>query len=179
MNKLGKSLAALAILYLACAATMNAQVTLSVNKTALSLSSMPGGAPAGDTVNLTSTTPVSFAAVAATTAGGNWLSVATTSSTTPSTLFVIASPVLLTGGTYYGSITITAAGATNSPLVVPVTFTVGVSSSALTANPASLSFDFVSGGATPLPKLLQVASTTGAALNFSAAASTIDRKSVV
>jgi len=172
VNKLGKSLAALAILYLACAATVSAQVTLSVNKTALSLSSMPGGAPAGDTVNLTSATPVAFAAVAATTAGGNWLSVATTSSTTPSTLFVIASPVLLTGGTYYGSITITAAGTTNSPLVVPVTFTVGVSSSALTGNPASLSFDFVSGGAAPLPKLLQVSSTTGAALNFSAAAST-------
>jgi uncharacterized protein (TIGR03437 family) len=172
MNKTAKSLAAIAIVCLACAATASAQVTLSVNKSSLSLSSLPGGAPVGEIVDLTSTTSVAFTAAAATASGGNWLSVGPTGLTTPAKLFVIASPLLLTSGTYSGSITITAAGAANSPLVVQVTFTVGVSGSTLTTNPASLSFDFVSGGATPLPKFLQVSSTSGAPLNFTAAAST-------
>lgn len=73
-------------------------------------------------------TPVQFSARASTTSGGDWLSVTPGGATTTASLFVTASPSKavrsVPAGTYTGMITITAAEAANSPLVVPVTFTV-------------------------------------------------------
>ncbi len=66
-----------------------------------------------------------LAATAATTTGGNWLSVSPASGPTPLTLAVTADPAGLANGTYKGMVTLTGAGAANSPLAVPVTLTVG------------------------------------------------------
>jgi uncharacterized protein (TIGR03437 family) len=56
--------------------------------------------------------------------GGNWLSVAPASGSGAGVVNVTADPAVVTEGSYSGKITITADGMTNSPLQVPVTFTV-------------------------------------------------------
>jgi formaldehyde-activating enzyme involved in methanogenesis len=78
-------------------------------------------------------------------------------------------PTGLTAGTYNGTVTITAAGASNSPLSVAVTFTVS-NSAGLILNPTSLSFSYVMGGTTPAAQTFAVASS-GAALTYTVSAS--------
>jgi uncharacterized protein (TIGR03437 family) len=58
------------------------------------------------------------------TASDSWLSISAASGTAPSTPSVSVSPAALSAGTYNGSIQISAAGASNSPLSVAVTLTV-------------------------------------------------------
>jgi uncharacterized protein (TIGR03437 family) len=62
----------------------------------------------------------------------SWLSVSAVSGTAPSALTVSVSPAALSAGTYNGSIQILAAGASNSPLSVPVTLTVAPAQPAVT-----------------------------------------------
>jgi hypothetical protein len=54
-----------------------------------------------------------------------WLTVSSASGTAPSTLTASANISGLAAGTYNATITLTASGATNSPLAVPVTLTIG------------------------------------------------------
>jgi uncharacterized protein (TIGR03437 family) len=68
----------------------------------------------------TGTTTLSWTA----TASDSWLSLSAASGTAPSTLSVSVSPAALSAGTYNGSIQISAAGASNSPVSVAVTLTV-------------------------------------------------------
>ncbi|MGA2930260.1 MAG: hypothetical protein ABSG43_30580, partial [Solirubrobacteraceae bacterium] len=68
-----------------------------------------------------------FTAAAATTRGGNWLSVSPASGTTSAALTVSVSAAGLAPGSYTGSIAITSAGAANSPLSVPVTLNIATS----------------------------------------------------
>jgi uncharacterized protein (TIGR03437 family) len=66
------------------------------------------------------------------TASDSWLSVSPASGTAPSTPSVSVSPEALSAGTYNGAIQITAVGASNSPLSVPVTLTVAPAAPAVT-----------------------------------------------
>lgn len=59
-----------------------------------------------------------------TTNGGSWLSVSPMSGTAPSTLMVTVHPLGLSEGLYHGTITVTAATATNSPRSIPVTLVI-------------------------------------------------------
>jgi uncharacterized protein (TIGR03437 family) len=61
-----------------------------------------------------------------------WLSVSPASGTAPSTPSVSVSPSALSAGTYNGSIQISAAGASNSPVSVPVTLAVAPAAPAVT-----------------------------------------------
>jgi hypothetical protein len=96
-------------------------------------STVGAGAPAAQTANLTlATGSLSFTAVTAVTSpvGGNWLRVSPGSGTasgaiTP--LSISVDPTGLNPGTYNGTVTVTANGATNSPLTMPVTYTVSTS----------------------------------------------------
>jgi len=73
----------------------------------------------------TGATVLFLVAVSTTTpTGGTWLTAFPTVGTTSTTLFVSAFPAGLAAGTYNGTVTITSAAASNSPLSVPVTFTV-------------------------------------------------------
>src|SRR5262249_51400308 len=56
-----------------------------------------------------------------------WLSVSPTSGTAPSAPSVSVNITGLTAGTYNGAITVSATGATNTPVTVPVTLTVNPS----------------------------------------------------
>lgn len=53
-----------------------------------------------------------------------WLSLSSTSGTTPATLNLIIHPASLNVGSYQGAVTISSAAATNSPVVIPVTLNV-------------------------------------------------------
>lgn len=59
-----------------------------------------------------------------TTNGGPWISFSPTSGTAPSALMVTANPLGLSEGLYHGTITVTAATATNSPRSIPVTLVI-------------------------------------------------------
>jgi hypothetical protein len=148
--------------------TAAALPTLSVSPASLTYTYQIGGStPAVQAVALTST----GGAVSYTTAtSATWLSVTPASGTTPGNLSVSVNPSGLAAGTYTGNVTITSAGASNSPKTVPVTLTVTAASApTLSAAPLNLSFRYQSGGATPAPQTVNLSSSS--ALGYTAAAS--------
>jgi uncharacterized protein (TIGR03437 family) len=75
-------------------------------------------APAAQTTQVTSgNTPANITA----TASAPWITVTSNKPATPSTLTVSVNPSNLAAGTYTGSVQVTAAGATDGPLTIPVT----------------------------------------------------------
>jgi uncharacterized protein (TIGR03437 family) len=87
-----------------------------------------GGRPASQQIEIYSTSPVSFQA-----AGTGFVSVVPANGTTTQNITVSVDPSNLTVGMHSASLTITATGVTNSPLVVPVTLNVTAIEPALTA----------------------------------------------
>jgi uncharacterized protein (TIGR03437 family) len=86
-----------------------------------------GGAnPATQTiaVSLAGGGAVAFNASATVSSGTNWLSVSPTAGTTPANVTVSINPAGLPAGSYQGTVTITVAGATNSPITLPIGLTV-------------------------------------------------------
>jgi hypothetical protein len=97
--------------------------TISVSPASLSFTATAGGAnPANQSLSITN----SGGGTLNWTASSNqtWLSVSPTSGTAPSTATVSVNITGLAAGTYNGAITISATGATNTPVTVPVTLTV-------------------------------------------------------
>ena len=154
--------------------TTAALPALTVTPATLTFSAQAGGnAPAAQSLSVTSSgAQVSLSATASTSSGGNWLSIAPASSTTPSTLNVAVNQAGLAAGTYNGTLTITSSGASNSPRTVAVTLTVtAVALPTLAVAPASLTFAAQAGGAAPAVQTLSVTSS-GALVSLSATAST-------
>jgi uncharacterized protein (TIGR03437 family) len=89
---------------------------------------VPAAQPIQITNSGTGTSTLSWTAAAS----DSWLSISAVSGTAPSTSSVSVSPAALSAGTYNGSIQISAAGASNSPLSVPVTLTVAPAAAAVT-----------------------------------------------
>ena len=77
---------------------------------------------------------------------GNWLTVDAASGNTPGTVKVSVNSGSLAPGQYTGKVTITSAGATGSPLDVPVTLVVA-SPQSVAASPTTLNFNWVIGRA--------------------------------
>ena len=106
------------------------QPSLQATPSSLTFSYQQGvaGPPSPQNVTISSTgAALNFTAGASTTPAGTWLSVSPTTGTTGTptgTLVISVIPQGLALGTYNGQITITAAGAANSPLSIPVTLTV-------------------------------------------------------
>jgi hypothetical protein len=90
-------------------------------------------------VGVSSDSPVSFTVAANTGSGGNWLSVQSSGTQTPSTLTVSVGSTGLALGTYHGSITLTSAQAGNSPVVIPVDLTISAQRR-LTVFPTQLTY---------------------------------------
>lgn len=158
--------------FLAGAATLEAQNSLLLSATSLSFSGPAGGTPPvpqGLTL-LSSDAALAYTAATSTVSGGTWLNVTPSSGTTPVTLVVSVNPGGLPAGTYSGSLVLTAAAASNSPVTVPVTLTV-TGAAQLTVTPASLSFSWQSGAALPASQEIAIGSN-GAAFNFTASVST-------
>jgi hypothetical protein len=129
---------------------------LTVSPTTLSFSYQSGGtAPAAQTISVAGT-GLSYTVAAA---GGSWLSATPASGSTPGSVSVSVNPAGLAAGTFNGTVTITSAGAANSPQTVAVTLTVTAASPSLTVSPTTLSFSYQSGGAAPAAKTISVAGT--------------------
>jgi len=142
---------------------------IAVNPGSLTFNQVGGTAPAAQNLAITSTsTPLSFTAAA----GASWLSILPASGTTPATLAVSVNSSGLAPGTYTSAITITAAGAANSPFTVPVTFTVPVQAS-IVATPATLAFSYAIGASTPAIQSIAISTSNGTVASFTAVASTL------
>ncbi len=154
------------------ALTVSAAPLLTVNQAALGFAYQPGGAmPGGQSVSVGSSgTALTFTASATTTSGGNWLSVTPTSGTTPASLGIFVNPAGLAAGTYFGNVTISSTGASNSPRSISVALTVSAAS-ALTVSQSTLGFAYQPGGAVPGGQSVSVGSR-GTALTFTASATT-------
>ena len=146
------------------------QVALAVNAGTISASPAPsagltftqaaGGSGPAQTITLTSTpVSVSFTATA-TTAGssGNWLLVASATGSTPGSVLVSVNAASLAVGTYTGTVTITAAGASGSPIVYAVTLNV-VTPVTITATPTALTFAALLNATAPAAQSVQVGAT--------------------
>ena len=151
---------------------VSAAPSLTASPSTLSFSYQAGGvAPATQFVAVGgSGAALTFSISATTTSGGNWLSVIQNSGTTPTSLIISVTPAGLGTGTYIGNITISATGAGNGPLSIPVTLILSAAAS-LTASPSTLSFSYQAGGVAPATQFVAVASS-GAALTFSTSATT-------
>lgn len=120
-------------------------------------------APPPQALTVTSTgTLLNVSATVNTLTGGNWLSVTPAGGLTPATLNVAANGSQLPVGVYTGSVVITAAGANNSPLIVPITLEVTRPQNPLASAPASLTFTAPAGGPAPAPQTITINSPTSA-----------------
>ncbi|MDP2996287.1 MAG: hypothetical protein Q8N47_02290 [Bryobacterales bacterium] len=118
--------------------------------------------PASQTLAVTSTgATLPFGAAAATQSGGNWLVLSPTGGATPADLTVSVNPSVLSGlafGSYNGSITISAPGASNPTTTIPVTLNVSTASF-VNVTPGSLSFTVQPGGTLPAAQNLNITGT--------------------
>ncbi len=156
--------------------TVGTTQSLSVSPPSMAFAYVIGGpAPPSQSLLVSSSTtgPIQF--FATTTSSNNWLSAAPGSSLTPVGITIsLVQPALaaLSAGTYTGNITITASGVTNSPIVVPVTLVVSLSTAAtiLSVNPASFNLAYEVGTGAPAAQALLLSTNSSAALGFTATA---------
>jgi len=147
------------------ALAVNAEPSLTVAPATLSFTYQIGGtAPAAQTFTVaTGDVNLTYSA----TSPGNWLQVNPSHGPTPGAVTVTAVPTGLPAGTYGGTITVSAVGATNSATVA-VTLTV-TGSPVLTFSASTLAFTAPVGGPAPAPQTLMV-SSSGGPISFTAAA---------
>jgi uncharacterized protein (TIGR03437 family) len=124
-----------------------------------------GAAPASQTLMIGSSPASSTGLTASVTAGNSWLTVSPGSGTTPASFTVSVSTAGLTSSqTLIGNIQIAAFGVANSPLNIPVTYTVSSSSSSsstLTVPTTPLTFNYAIGGTAPAAQAVSITGTSG------------------
>jgi uncharacterized protein (TIGR03437 family) len=163
----------MALLSVVAAGSLRAQLTLGVSPTAIALSAQSGSVtPVTATLSISSSgdslgTHLSYATVNTGGTSGStvWLTFANGTGTTPGAITVSANPTGLADGSYSGLILVYASTATNSPVNVPVTFTIGQ----LGATPASLNFSYQTGGSIPAAQAVTITGPS-ASIGFTAAA---------
>lgn len=143
--------------------------TIGVSPASFSFSATAGGAnPANQSLSITNTGGGTLNWSASDDAP--WLTVAPTSGTAPSSATLSVNTTGLAAGTYNGTITISATGATNTPVSVPVTLTVNPPAApTIGVSPTSFSFTATAGGANPANQSLNISNTGGGTLSWSAA----------
>ena len=159
--------------------TVTSGVALTVTPTTLAFTQPTGGAaPAAQTVTVATTGSASLAySVSATTnTGGSWLTVngatnGVLAGNGPGTFAVSANGSQLSPGNYTGTILITAVGATNSSVTIPVTLTV-TSQTLVVAPTTPLTFNATAQGPAPASQVINVTSNTITNLAFTATAQT-------
>ena len=117
-----------------------------------------GSVPAAQTITLAgSPGPINFTATAnGTSSGVTWLSATPASGATPGAVTVSANAGSLPIGTYTGTVTINASGATGSPITYNVTLNV-VNAITITASPTSVNFGYTLNAAVPPAQTVQIA----------------------
>ncbi len=142
--------------------------TLALSPATLSFSYQIGGAtPAAQNVSVASSgTALSYTVATSAT----WLTATPASGTTPGSISVGINTTGLTAGTYNGTVTATASGASNSPQTVTVSLTVTSVTPSLTLSPTTLNYSYQLGGSAPAAQNVSVASS-GTALSYTVATS--------
>lgn len=134
----------------------------SPSPSSLVFNALPGAAPSSQTVSVSAggaSTTWSF------TTNQSWLTATASTTLTPGTLTVTANPAGLPEGSYSGTITLYAPGATNSPLSIPVTL--AVKTAVMSVTPSSLTF-FGAVGVNPSPQSIQIANLGSGVLDWTA-----------
>jgi hypothetical protein len=137
---------------------------------ALSFTAQAGGtAPAAQSVTTSSSngTALSYSLSASSTEG--WLSVKPTTGISPKSISISANPAGLSAGTYSGTVIVDSPGASNSPIPVPVTFTV-TPVPTFAVSPELLMFAVKAGEKPPAAQSLTISSSGGTALRYSVSA---------
>ncbi|MCC6585611.1 MAG: hypothetical protein IT168_02730 [Bryobacterales bacterium] len=147
------------------------EIKLTASPASLSFDFQLGGAPPSDQAISVQTTAVAttFTATAATQSGGNWLNISTTSGNTPSNVGVSINPAGLAAGTYQGTITFSAGGASNNPQVVDVSLRVSADP-ILRVSPGSLTYTYQINGPA-IPAQAVIVSSSNTPITFTATAS--------
>ena len=126
-------------------------------------STAPDTVPPAQTINVTTSSPAPYTV---STGSTSWLNAVPSGVSTPGTVIVFVSPSGLTSGSYTGNITITSQGASNSPLTVPVTFTVTGGSAPFAVAPTQLAFNYQLNDPAPAPQSLNITGTGPYTLNI-------------
>jgi uncharacterized protein (TIGR03437 family) len=145
--------------------------TISAPATPLTFTQVAGGtAPAAQTIPVSgSPGPLNFTVTTST--NTPWLTAAPATGSTPGNVQVSVSAGTMAVGQYNGSVIITSPGAAGSPITVPVVLNV-VASQTLTANPTSLTFNYVIGQSAPAAQPVAIGSSgTSAAFTVQVPAS--------
>jgi hypothetical protein len=146
---------------------VQSQVTLATpSPSSLVFSAGSGTTPAPQTLNVTAG-GASTAWAASVSSGAPWLTISASTIITPGVLTVSANPAGLAEGTYNATVTLSAPGATNSPISIPVTL--AVKTAVLSVTPTSLNF-FVASNLNATPKALQISNLGTGVLGWSASA---------
>ena len=137
---------------------------VAANPASVTLSETIGGTAASQTVSITGVpSGTTIGAIPTMLSGSGWLTVTTSGNT----VTVNADATHLSPGSYSGVVTVIIPGVGNSPLYIPVTFNVSASNSfSLTAT--SVSFSFQAGGTVPGSKTVQLTTTNGTSVPFTA-----------
>jgi uncharacterized protein (TIGR03437 family) len=144
---------------------------LNFSASSLVFNTTVGGSAASQSLTVTSSTASTFT-VSANSSG--WLSVSPANQTLglPASLTVSVNTAGLSANAYNGSLNFLSNGLSQS---VPVTMTLsgsGSGGSGLSPSPASLQFAYTAGGSVPGSQTINVQSTTGGSVAFTASAST-------
>lgn len=137
--------------------------TISLGNTQLQfIYTMGGASPAAQTVNVTNSGggTLTWSAVS----NVPWMMV----SSSPSNLTVSVNPSGLSTGPHAGTITVTSAGAANSPQTISVTLTVNAAPPSLSLSASKASFSYRLGGSAPASQQVAVTNAGGATLAWSA-----------
>ncbi len=133
----------------------------------LTFTGTAGGAnPAAQAVSLTCNSPLLlqvFYATAATSSGGNWLSVTPTSQFAPEVLTVRVASSGMAAGSYWGQITVAAPNAVTAIIAVRLVLAAGPppGPGSLTASPATLSFTHPAGSGTATAQAVTISASGG------------------
>ena len=149
---------------------VNSQSTLTVAPTSLQFAATVGGAAAAQSIQIANSASgtLAWTATSSAASNANWLSVSPASGTAPSTLSVSVSLAGLSAGTYTGSVSIAASGASNTPASIGVTLTVTAAPASLAVAPQALAFQYTYGGAVPATQNVAIANTGGGTLAWTA-----------
>jgi hypothetical protein len=146
---------------------VQSQVTLATpSPTSLVFSAGSGTTPAPQTLNVTAG-GASTAWGASVSSSAPWLTISASTTITPGVLTVSANPAGLAEGTYNATVTLSAPGATNSPISIPVTL--AVKTAVLSVAPTSLNF-FVASNLNATPQALQISNLGTGVLGWSGSA---------
>jgi uncharacterized protein (TIGR03437 family) len=140
--------------------TVSTAPVLTAAPTSLSFAYTQGATapPPSQQVQITSGASVSVSVVASTSNGVPWLSAAYEGNSTPLNITVSVNPAGLSSGKFTGTIAVNSSAAGNSPLLIPVTFSVSPQP-VLQALPPAANFVYTQGGPLPAPLPITIQST--------------------